>query len=69
MSAEEIKVYYYILRQVRGSNSFTGGILMIGNLDHLKIQPIDGRPFIISHSIIPCIKIVTLKRSVRASSD
>ena len=45
------------------------GTLMIGTLDHLKIQPIDGRPFIFSHPIITCIKTVSLKRSVSASWD
>ena len=51
--AEEITVYDYILREVRGSTSFMGGILIIGTLGHLQIQPIDGRPFLIKHSIIP----------------
>ena len=46
-----------------------GGISMIGTLDHLQIQPIDGRIFILAHSIIPCIKMVSLKRSLHASGD
>ena len=69
MSAEEIIVNEYILRQVIGCTLFMGGISMIGTLDHLQIQPIDGIPFILSHSIIPYIKMVSLKRSVRASVD
>ena len=44
-----------------------GGILMIGALDCLQIQPIYGKQFILSHSIIPCIKINLIKRYVRAS--
>ena len=45
------------------------GILMIGTLYHLQIQPIDGRPFIPAHSIIICIKTISLTRSISASSD
>ena len=69
MSAVEITLYDYILRQVRGSNSFMGVILMIGTLDDLQIKPIDGKPFLLACSIIPCIKIVSLKCSVCVSSD
>ena len=36
-----------MLRQVRGSNSFMGGIVMVGTLDHLQIQPIDVRPLLL----------------------
>ena len=42
-------------------------ILMVGTLDNLKIQPIDGIPFLLAHSIILFIKMVLLKRYVRAS--
>ena len=49
LSAKDITVYEYILRQVRGSTSFMGGFLMIWDLYHLEIQPIDGRPFILAH--------------------
>ena len=34
---------------------------MIGTLDHLQIQPIGGIPFLLAHSIITCIKTVSLK--------
>ena len=37
-----------------------GGITMIGALDHLQTQPIDGIPFLLAHSIIICIKVVSL---------
>jgi hypothetical protein len=36
LSAEEITVYDYILHQIRSSNLFMGGILIIGMLDHLN---------------------------------
>ena len=43
------------------------GILIIGTLDHLKIQPIDGEPFLHARSIIPWIIMVSFKRSVCVS--
>ena len=46
-----------------------GEILMIGDLNHLQIQPIDGRQFILSYSIITCIKMVSLKCAVRQYGD
>ena len=46
-----------------------GIILMIDNLDHLQIQPIGGRSFLLAHSIIPCLKMVSFKCSVRAYGD
>ena len=69
LSAEDITVFDYILRQVRCSNLFMGGILLIGSLDHKQIQPIDGRPFLLAHSVIPCIKTVALKHCVRATGN
>ena len=69
LSAEELSTYDIILRHVRGSNIFLGGILLIGTLDHLQIQPINGRPFLIANSIIPCFKMVQLVSSVRAIGD
>ena len=38
-----------------------GVFFIIGILDHLQIQPIDGRTFILANSIIPCIEMVSLK--------
>ena len=46
-----------------------GVILMIGTLDHLQIKPIDGKPFLLVHSIIPCIIMVSLKSYVHAYCD
>ena len=69
LSAEEFAIYDIILRHVRKSSLFFGGILIIGTLDHMQIQPIGGRPFLISSSIIPCFKMISLKTSVRAIGD
>ena len=69
LSAEEIGLYDIILRNVRKSTVFMGGILLIGTLDHLQIQPINGRPFLTASGIIPCFKMVALRHSVRATGS
>ena len=66
ISAEEFSVYDIILRNIRGSSTFMGGIRLIGTLDHLQIQPINGRPFLTASVVIPCFKMIALKHSVRA---
>jgi predicted GIY-YIG superfamily endonuclease len=69
LSAEELSLFEMILRNVRGSSSFMGGVLVIGTMDHLQIQPINGRPFLTANSIIPCFKMVALRNTVRATGD
>ena len=69
LSAEEFSVFDIILRHIRKNNLFFGGILIIGTLDHMQIQPIGGRPFLISNSIIPCFNMISLKVSVRVTGD
>lgn len=54
-----------IMRQVRNSNIFMGGVLLIFTIDHSKIQPIRGRPFLTSCHVIPYFKMVTLEHLVR----
>ena len=58
-----------ILRKVRHSNIYMGGVLLIFSMDHTQIQPIDGRPFLTSSNIVSCFKMVCLEHSVRAHND
>ena len=69
ISAEFISFYDIILRKMRNSTTFMGGILIIGSLDHLQIQPINRRLFFKSSSINPCLKIISLKHYVRATGS
>jgi predicted GIY-YIG superfamily endonuclease len=69
ISAEEIALYDIILRNIRGSTTFMGGILVIGTLDHMQIQPINGRPFLTANAVIPCFKMIALSHSVRVSGS
>ena len=38
----------FILRGVCNYNKFLGGLLIIGTIDHTQIQPIEGKPFLMS---------------------
>ena len=67
ISAKEISLYDIILQNIRGSTTFMGGILIIGTLDHLQIQPINGRLFLTSNYIATCFKMIILKHSIRAT--
>ena len=68
-SAEMLATFGIIMRQVRNSNIFMGGVLIIFTIDHFQIQPIRGRPFLTSCHVIPCFNMVTLEHSVRAAND
>ena len=56
--AKEFASYDIILRHVRRSTTRMGGMLIIGTLDHLQMQPIHERPFLTRASIIPYIQNV-----------
>ena len=58
LSAQEQSIYDIIFREVRGCSTFMGGVLIIGTIDHMQIQPINGRPFLTASAVIPCIKMI-----------
>ena len=68
-SAEMLATFDIIMRHVRNSNIFMGGVLILFSIDHSQIQPIDGRPFLTSCHVIPCFRMVSLEQSVRAAND
>ena len=69
VSSEYLSTLDIILRKVRGSNIFFGGILVIFTMDHTQLQPVQGRPFLTSCYVLSCFKTVSLVCSVRASND
>ena len=69
LSAEMLSLLDCILRRIRSSNVFFGGVLCISTMDHLQLQPVVGRPFLLSSHILTCFKMVQLKTSVRAAND
>ena len=69
VSSEFLATFDIILRKIRNSNIYMGGVLFIFSMDHTQIQPIEGHPFLTSCHIIPCYKMILLKNSVRAHND
>ena len=57
------------LRRLRENSLYLGGLLVICKLDHLQIQAIESKPFLISAHIISCFSMVVLINSVRSSND
>ena len=69
ISSELMSSLDLILRQIRNNNIYLGGVLFICTLDHAQLQPIDGKPFLVSPMILSCYRFVRLNESVRASGD
>ena len=68
-NAEFDEVIDNILRITRGVNMYYGGILGIGTYDPTQLQPIQGRPLLVSLNIIPCYKVVPIKHFVRTQDS
>ena len=58
-----------ILCRIRQSTVFMGGVIIISTMDHTQLQPVNGRPFLLSTHVITCFKMVKLRTSVRATGD
>ena len=69
ISSKLLSVLDIILRTIRRNNMFMGGILLLTSMDHLQLQPIDGRPPILSPYMISCFRFLKLEHSVRACDD
>ena len=54
-----------ILKVVCGMNVHKGKTFLLVTYDPTQLQPIRGRSFLVSHCVIPCCKIITIKHSVR----
>ena len=58
-----------ILCTIRQSNTYLGGLLIIGTLDHRQLPPVKGKPLMTSPHIISPFEFIVLQHSVRASGD
>ena len=58
-----------ICRLIRRVNMYKGNVLEIATFDPTQLQPINGKPFLISPNVIPSYKIVPIKHSVRAQNE
>jgi hypothetical protein len=68
-SSELISCIDMILRHVRGSDQFLGGVLLIATIDPLQLRPIKGRPFLVSPFVLTCFRFSVLMHSVHAADD
>lgn len=68
-SAEMMSVLDIILRKIRDSNIFFGGLLIIGTMDHRQLPPPTGHPFLVGSHILTCFEFIRLQHSIRASGD
>ena len=69
-SAEYMATYDFILIHVRKSNVFMGGLLLVGTMDHMQIQPANNqRQFLTENQIMSCYKMVVMEHSVRSTGD
>ena len=69
VSTEFLATIDIILRKIRDSNMYLGGVLIIGTMDHTQIHPIEGRPVLTSSHMITSFRMTALQHSVRAGSD
>ena len=67
--AEIDNVIDNILKLVCRVNVHKGNKFVLATYDPTQLQPVRGRPFLVSPCIIPCYKIVSIKNSVRAQDD
>ena len=68
-SSNMLGILDIILKRIKNSHTFMGGMLIYFTLDHLQTQPIRERPLLTSPQIIPCFQMVSLNQSVRAAAD
>ena len=69
LPAELLAVLDIILRRLRDTNIFMGGVIIICTIDHTQLQPVEGRPFLTSSHVITCFKMMKLTTSVCAAGD
>ena len=67
--AEISSVIEIILRRVRDVQVFLGGLFIVSKMDHMQLQPVRGRLFLLSSHVITLFKMVKLETSVRCAGD
>jgi predicted GIY-YIG superfamily endonuclease len=68
-SAENLAIFDMIMRYVRGSGQFMGGVFVFCTMDHLQLLPFRGTPILLSMYVITDFKFIRLQESVRAAND
>ena len=68
LSAELLSVLDILMRRLRDSALFMGGVLIIGTLDQVQLRPIKGLPFLLSPYILTTFSLGRLKHYVRCGT-
>ena len=68
LSAELLSVLDILMRRLRDSSLFMGGVLVIGTLDQVQLRPIRGLPFLLSPFILTTFSLGKLQHYVRCST-
>ena len=58
VSSELFSTLDILLRQIRNSYIFFGGLLIIATLDHHQLPPVKGRKFLMSPHCITCFNFL-----------
>ena len=69
VSAETLAVMDIILRRIRASTDFMGGVLLFANIDECQLRPVRGMPPLLSPHILTSFEFCGLDYSVRAAHD
>lgn len=68
-SAEQMAVLDIILRYIKSSSFYMGGIFVFGTIDVMQLMTFQGTPFLMSGFILTDYQFVELTHSVRAAND
>jgi predicted GIY-YIG superfamily endonuclease/DNA replication protein DnaC len=68
-STQQLEVLDMVLRLVRNSKMFMGGIIIIATMDQLQMRPIRGQPVLLSYFLLTSFRLARLDQFVRASTD
>ena len=67
LSAELLSTLDIIMRRIRDSSLFMGGVLIIATIDQVQLRPIKGLPFLLSPYVLTLFSMGILKHYVRCS--
>ncbi len=69
VSAETLAVMDIVLRRVRCTSQYMGGVFVLSTMDPVQLLPVKGRPPLLSPHMLTCYVFHYLRHSVRAGLD
>ena len=67
LSASMVAVLDLVMRKIRNSSLFMGGLLIVGTIDQCQLRPIKGLPFLLSPFVLTTFSMGLLKIYVRCA--